>query len=138
MTRRRTDSELRPVANINVTPLMDLTFLLLIVFMITAPVLEFATDVSPPEMSTDKTVEDDREPVMVGLDKQGRLLLRKQRIDTPGELTRRLEELRLQHPELTVLIRADGGRPYREVITLMKAVRAANITNISLVTQPES
>ena len=137
MARRRFDSKLQTVTEINITPLMDLTFLLLIVFIITAPVLEFSTDVSPPEMSTDKPIEDDKEPVMIGLDKQGRIILRKQPVE-PAELARQLEQIRLRQPDVTVFIRADGTRPYREVIDLMKAVRAANITSVSLVTQPES
>ena len=52
MSRKRARQELRTIANIDVTPLVDLTFLLLIVFMITAPVLEYAVDVSPPEMDS--------------------------------------------------------------------------------------
>jgi biopolymer transport protein ExbD len=138
MARRRFDSKLQTVTEINVTPLMDLTFLLLIVFMITAPVLEFETDVSPPQMTTDKPIDEDKEPVMISLDKQGRIILQKKTIDTAERLTRRLSYMHQQRPDLAALIRADGNRPYREIIALMKAVRAANITDVSLVTQPES
>jgi biopolymer transport protein ExbD len=137
MARRRFDSKLQTVKDINITPLMDLTFLLLIVFMITAPVLEYETDVSPPQMTTDKNVEEDKEPVMININKEGDIWLQKQLV-TAAELTQRLTFIQTQRPDVTALIRADGTRPYSEVIDVMKAVRAANITSVSLVTQPES
>jgi len=134
MAHRRYSSTLQTVSDINVTPLMDLTFLLLIVFMITAPMLEYEIDVSPPKMTADK-IDEDRS-VMINLSAQGAVIFRKETIGLE-ELTRRLAFLRDQHPDTAALIRADGDRPYREVIALMKAVRAANIENVSLVTQPE-
>ncbi len=134
MSRRRFETTLQTVTDINVTPLMDLTFLLLIVFMITAPVLEYEIDVSPPEF-TAEPIDEDRS-VMINLDAQGRILLKKE-IVARDELTQRLLFLYGQRPGLTVLIRADGDRRYREVIEVMKAVRAANIEDVSLVTQPE-
>lgn len=137
MPRRRFDSKLQTVKDINITPLMDLTFLLLIVFMITAPVLEYETDVSPPKMTTDKHVEEENEPVMISLNREGHILFEKETVST-AQLTERLIYLREKKRDLTALIRADGERPYRDVIGVMKAVRAANITSVSLVTQPES
>lgn len=137
MPRRRYDNQLQTVSGINITPLMDLTFLLLIVFMITAPVLEFETDVSPPEMSTDAQVNDQSEPLMINLNREGDILFQRQ-IVSLETLTTKLEFHRSTRPDVAVLIRADGNRPYKEVIDLMKAVRKASIRNVSLVTQPET
>lgn len=136
MARRRRDTRLQTVSDINVTPLMDLTFLLLIVFMITAPVLEFETDVSPPDMTTDAAVDADREPLMVSMNRQGTVLFQKQEVNL-DELTEQLRFHRRSRADVSVLIRADGDRPYREVVAVMKAVRDANIRDISLVTQQE-
>lgn len=134
MARRRFDTTLQTVSEINVTPLMDLTFLLLIVFMITAPVLEYEIDVSPPKMTTEPINE--RESLMVSLNAAGKIIFQKDAIGL-DELTRRLVSCRSSRPDVTILVRADGDRRYREVVDVMKAVRAANIDNVSLVTQPE-
>ena len=134
MSRRRQRSTLKTVKDINITPLMDLTFLLLIVFMITAPMLEYEIDVSPPKMKADSI--DEERSLMVNLNAKGSIIFEKEAIGLE-ELTRRLSFLVQARPDTTVLIRADGARPYREVIGIMRAVRAANIENVSLVTQPE-
>ncbi|MCK5803025.1 MAG: biopolymer transporter ExbD [Lentisphaeria bacterium] len=136
-TKRRRRRSLKVVREINVTPLMDLTFLLLIIFMITAPVLEYETDVSPPELSTDKGIDESDEPMMVNLSHDGTLWFQKERL-TLQQLVGRLEYQRSQRPDVTVLIRADGTRPYSEVMGLMKAARDAGVVNVSLVTQPEA
>lgn len=135
-TRSR-KSGLRTVNDINVTPLMDLTFLLLIVFMITAPTLEYETNVDPPSMATPSPIDEATEPVMINLAKDGTIWLHRE----PVELAQLTERLRTEHrlkPDLRVLIRGDQERQYGEVIEIMKAVKRANITSLSLVTQPET
>ncbi len=127
---------LRTVNDINVTPLMDLTFLLLIVFMITAPTLEYVTNVSPPSMSTPQSVPEDEEPLMVNLAEDGTIWFRKEPIQLADLISRLRIEQQLR-PDVKVLIRGDDACQYGEVIEIMKAVKKANITSISLVTQPE-
>ena len=134
MARRRPRTTLQTAHGINVTPLMDLTFLLLIVFMITAPMLEYEIDVDPPKMQADEI--DQENSVMINLNADGKIIFQKETMSVT-DLTNRLTYLQSRRPNTAVLIRADGGRPYREVIGLMKTVRNANIENISLVTQPE-
>ena len=136
MARRRYDTKLQTVSGIDITPLMDLTFLLLIVFMITAPVLEYETDVSPPEMSTDARVNEEEDPLMINLNKEGDILFQREIVSLES-LTSKLQYHSSARGEVAALIRADGERPYKEVIGVMKAVRAAQISNVSLVTQPE-
>jgi biopolymer transport protein ExbD len=116
------------------TPLIDLTFLLLIIFMITAPLLEYGIDVSPPEM--DAAPIADEESVVVNLNNRGEFTLEGVPM-APDSITARLAEIKQAKGKLTVMVRADGGRPYREVIELMKAVKAAGITDVSLITQAE-
>jgi biopolymer transport protein ExbD len=137
MPRRRSrKSGLRTVNDINVTPLMDLTFLLLIVFMITAPTLEYETDVSPPDMKTNESVNPD-DSVMINLAKDGTIWLHKEPVKL-ADLTARLSAERTRHPKVKVLIRSDEKRQYGEVIDIMKAARKANIESVSLVTEAES
>ena len=113
---------------------MDLTFLLLIVFMITAPMLEYEVDVSPPQMQAEQI--DEENSLMVNLNAEGKILFQKEVLSLK-DLTQRLGFIHDARPDTAALIRADGDRPYREVIDIMKAVRAANIIDVSLVTQPE-
>jgi biopolymer transport protein ExbD len=132
MARHR--SQLTTIGDINMTPLIDLTFLLLIVFMITAPLLEYGVDVSPPEMNAEPLPEEDSR--IVNLNRNGEIVYNKRTV-TLNDLLLELTALSKGNPRLTVLVRADEERKYREVMAVMKAVRAAGIQQISLVTQSE-
>ena len=134
MARQKHRSQLEAIGEINMTPLIDLTFLLLIIFMITAPLLEYGVDVSPPEMNAEPLKDEDSQ--VVNLNSSGKIVFERNVISAE-ELTARLEALAAANKKLTVMVRADGSRPYREVIALMKAVKASGITSISLVTQAE-
>jgi biopolymer transport protein ExbD len=136
-SRRSRKTGLRTVNDINITPLMDLTFLLLIVFMITAPTLEYETNVTPPSMETPAPVDELTDPIMINLDKDGTIWLHKESVRLE-DLTARLREERGTRPDVKVLIRGDESREYGEVMRIMKAARKANIASVSLVTQPES
>ncbi len=134
MPRRRYESTLQTVSDINITPLMDLTFLLLIVFMITAPMLEYEIDVSPPQMNAEE-LEEERS-VMVNVTAAGDIMFHEETV-TLLELTEKLSSMREFRPETVVLLRADEALQYKKVMEVMKAVRAANIVDVSLVTQAE-
>ena len=134
MARRRRSSSLHALSDINITPLMDLTFVLLIVFMITAPMLEYSVDVSPPQMNAEEPEEDNS--VVVTLNAKGDILFEEQKL-VLAALRDRLTALRDTRADVAVLIRADEGRPYGEVVGIMKTVRAARIDDVSLLTQAE-
>lgn len=134
MARQKQRSQLTAIGEINMTPLIDLTFLLLIIFMITVPLLEYGVDVSPPEMDASPLTEEDSR--IVDLNNRGEIVFDKQAI-SPQELAIKLEALHRINKEITVMVRADGDRPYREV-NLMKTVKKSGVTNISLVTQAEN
>ena len=132
--RRPGHETLRPRSEINMTPLMDLTFLLLIVFMITAPLLEYAVDVSPPKLDSQQPKEEKH--LIVSLNSEGRLYAGKTPV-TLQNLRLRLEALYRADPNLAVFIRADESRAYGEVIAVMRMVRKAGLDNVSLLTQAE-
>ncbi len=134
MARKKHRSQLDAIDEINMTPLIDLTFLLLIIFMITAPLLNYMTDVSPPEMNSKPLPEDNTK--VISLSRKGKFFFNKVPV-TREELESRLLGLFQNSPGTTILVRADGEQPYKNVIELMKIVKHSGFKNISLVTQAE-
>ncbi len=135
MSREKRRFQLDTIDEINMTPLIDLTFLLLIIFMITAPLLEKGINVSPPELNADELPKEDT--CLVNLNKLGEIVYEKQ-VVKGDELVALLKGMYSANPKLTVLFRADGLRKYNEVINVMKIIKKTGIKNISLVTQAES
>ena len=135
MARLKRRSHLKTIREINMTPLIDLTFLLLIVFMITVPLMEYGVNVSPPELNATPLPEDNS--IYITLNNSGQIVLSKQ-ILQPDELTLRLGALLKSRAKISVLLRADGSRPYSEVMSTIKAIKAAGVKSVSLVTQSES
>ena len=134
MRTRRKRRQMAAIDQINVTPLLDLTFLLLIVFMITMPLMEYGTNISPPEMNSDKLPEDNFKSVT--LTKNGTIEFDKE-VVTREELTAYLTRLKATAPKTQLLLRADGSRTYNDVIELMALIRHAGFDDVSLVTQAE-
>ena len=122
------------IDQINVTPLLDLTFLLLIAFMITMPLMEYGTDINPPEMNSEKLPDENF--VSVTLTKDGTYMLDKDAV-SKKELVTKLVELSKRTPKPQLLIRGDGSRTYNEVIELLALVRSAGFKDATLVTQAE-
>lgn len=125
-------SQLDAIDQINITPLLDLTFMLLIVFMITTPLMENGIDVTPPTMNADKI---DTEKVVRNLTitRDGILTYEKTPV-TPKELLETLKTLQQNSPDAVLLLRADGSRSYSEVIAVMKTIRESGFKNVQLVT----
>jgi len=127
----------KPFNSIDLTSLMDLTFMLLIVFVITVPVIEYATDVTPPELNSQKQVEKIEDPVVITLNDAGVVSIDEQSI-AMHELEDQLIRLRQQRgADVSILIRADGTRPYEDVVAIMRAAQKAGLTSVSLMTQAE-
>ncbi len=138
MPRRRT-SRVKLKSEIDITPLMDLTFMLLIIFVITVPVLEYSTkvDATPPELNNKQNEASAKDQsVVIHLTRDGQVLYFDQKIQF-NELDALFSSLRAQRPNMSLLIRADGARPYEDVIAIMRAAKHANVETISLVTQAE-
>jgi biopolymer transport protein ExbD len=135
MNRRKKRSQLDTIDEINMTPLMDLTFLLLIIFMIATPLLEYSIDISPPEMNAD-TIED-KNSETVNLLKSGQINYRGQ-IISRDSLFEVLKGLKSRSPKAMVFLRADGDISYSKVIELMKDIKNSGFSNISLITVSES
>ncbi len=132
MPRKR--YQIDAIDKIDMSPLIDLTFMLLIVFMITFPMLDYSVDVSPPEMTADKLPDNSK---TVALNNKGEIVFNNL-VVAPEELLNDLKHLRTIDPKTSILVRADGKRPYDEVIYVLKLVKDSGFANVSLVTQAEN
>lgn len=131
-TRRRR----RMMSDINVTPMVDVMLVLLIIFMVTAPLLTTGVTVDLPRASS-AALKQDTKPVTVSIAPDGRLYLQNQK-DTPiseAQLRAQLTENLRANPELRIYVRGDGGVPYHRVMEVMGMLRDAGIDKVSLITQ---
>ena len=135
MRRRRNRTQMAAMDQINVTPLLDLTFLLLIAFMITMPLMEYGTGVKTPEMNSGSLPQENI--VVVELTKDGSYML-EQQVITEDDLRARLREMSSRDPKPELLVRGDGENSYKNVIELLALVRNCGFQNATLVTQAES
>ena len=131
---KRNRPQMAAIDQINVTPLLDLTFLLLIAFMITMPLMENGTRIREPEMNSNELPQDNFESVT--LTKAGTILLGKE-VVTREELIAKLTELKNSGRKVDLLLRADGERSYKDVIELMAEIRRSGFKDVTLVTQAE-
>lgn len=122
---------------INVTPLIDTLFFLLVIFMITAPLLEYSINVSPPKMDAVEIKPNDFMKV-IHVQKTKVIQFEKKSL-TMDQLLRRLAELKKspQGPKLKIFLRADRELRYGDVIDILKTVKKAGHADISLVTESE-
>ena len=120
---------------INITPLLDLTFILLIVFMISMPLMEYGTKINPPEMNSDELPVDTVKSISIT--EKGTIMFGRDAV-TKEELVERLKALKAADPKTDLLLRADGSRKYDDVISLMALIRSTGFTDVILVTQAES
>ena len=134
MARRRHETRLETRATINMTPLMDLTFLLLIVFMITAPMLEYVVDVTPPAMEGSVAEETPR-TLLVTLTEGGDIICQEQTV-TVEKLRAMVRQFKKRNPGSNVLLRGDKARSYGDVVRVLRAVRTGGIQDVALVTVP--
>jgi biopolymer transport protein ExbD/biopolymer transport protein TolR len=126
----RTQSSL---AEINVTPLVDVVLVLLIIFMITAPVLQSGIDVSVPKTRTVKEITQQRLVLTINKDQQ---VFLQDKLVNIHELPQKLRQQGTDPTHQSIYLRADEGVPFGVFATLMDAVKQAGITNVSIVTQP--
>lgn len=119
-------------SEINLTPLMDLTFILLITFIITFPLLESGLNVDLPAARGTPLSEENT--VSVSVDADGFWHVDDRRV-TAEEFAAEMRYIRQNRPEATVLLRGDRGLPYGQLMEVMQAMHENGVSRISLVTQ---
>ncbi|HEY0622393.1 protein TolR [Sphingomonas sp.] len=125
-----------PMADINVTPLVDVMLVLLIIFMVTAPLLTAGVQVNLPE-SRAKALDQDAKPVQISIDQQGKLYLDNSEVTEEG-LPALLEEISAQRGDdkPQVYLRADLRLEYGKVMRVMGELNRVGLNKVSLVTTP--
>jgi biopolymer transport protein ExbD len=134
MARRTSLVNLNQISDINMTPLMDLTFILLITFIITFPLIEQGIAINLPKGKAADMMDVETRSISLNLDKQLYL------DDVPvsaDELRVSMSEIGLNNPDMTIYVRADRKLPYGEVVEIMKILHDANITKMALVTEAD-
>ena len=126
----RTQSSL---SDINVTPLVDVVLVLLIIFMVTAPILQSGIEVAIPRTRTVKEITEER--LVITIDRQQRVFLNNEPINI-NQIGAQLQQ-KIRDPEgQSIFVRADENVPFGAFATVMDAVKQSGITNVSIVTQP--
>jgi biopolymer transport protein TolR len=121
------------LADINVTPLVDVVLVLLVIFMITAPVLQSGIEVNVPKTRTVKQITEQR--MVVTIDHQQRIYLNDQAVNI-HDLPQMLRQGGTDPSHQVIYLRADQTVPFGAFASVMDAVKQAGITNVSIVTQP--
>ena len=124
------------LSQINVTPFVDVMLVLLIIFMVTAPMLQEGLDVNLPVV-TAKALSVEEEPIIITITEGGNLFINKNKITLTG-LDNKLNAIYSRKKEKMILIRADEKVPYGFVIQTMAEIRKAGIERVGMVTQPQN
>lgn len=139
---RKRHGRRKPMGEINVVPYIDVTLVLLIIFMITTPMLQTGVDVDLPQAeSASVEQQDDKPPVVVSIKKSGEYFLRIDNQDDEAvqadTITGRVIAVLAGKPGTQVLINADREVDYGTVVTVMAALKNAGVAKVGLMTKPE-
>jgi len=131
--RRRNRRSTRPMSEINVTPFVDVMLVLLIIFMVAAPLLTVGVPVNLPKTAANALSGEDEEPLSVTITAEG--VVQIQTTDTPrDQLVTKLRAIAAERATDRVYLRADGSVPYDTVMQVMGALNAGGFSNVGLVT----
>jgi len=122
------------MAEINVTPLVDVMLVLLVIFMVTAPMMQQGVQVNLPKADT-KAMAPAEESVVVSVDKAGKIFIDKTEVPQ-GDLRKRLSDIFVTRTKKEVFLKADAGVPYGEVVRAMADIKGAGIERLGMVTEP--
>jgi len=121
------------VSQINVTPLVDVMLVLLVIFMVTAPIIQQGVEVNLPKVKA-AALPGKEEQFVVSITRDSEIYLNDRKL-SPSDLTDKLAAISRERPDREVFIRADDEVPYGEVIRTMAAIKAAGVENIGMVTE---
>ncbi len=125
----------RPMAEINVTPFVDVMLVLLVIFMVAAPLLSVGVVVDLPDTAANPLAapDDSEEPLSVTIDQDGRIYILDNEVERT-ELVTTLRGIAGERAGRTIFVRADGSIPYVRVMEILGALDASGFDNVSLVT----
>jgi biopolymer transport protein TolR len=120
-------------SQINVTPLVDVMLVLLIIFMVTAPIIQQGVEVNLPKVKA-AALPGKEEQFIVSITRSREVYLNDTRI-SPEQLSEKLKAISVERPNRQVFLRADDAVPYGEVVRTMAAIKAAGIEDVGMVTE---
>ncbi|KAA5605151.1 protein TolR [Roseospira marina] len=126
----------RPMSEINVTPMVDVMLVLLVIFMVTAPLLVTGVDVDLPRASS-PSLDQDNTALTVTVQGDGRLFINQTEVPLSA-LAARMDAITGANPDARVYVRGDEGVPYGRVMAAMGALYDAGYRRVALITQPPS
>ena len=124
----------RLMSEINVTPFVDVMLVLLIIFMVAAPLLTVGVEIELPKTSARALPTEKEQPLTLSLTKDKELYLQDIKIEF-SELIPKLKQIAEQRNDNRIFIRADGANNYSTIMEIMGALNSSNFSNISLVTE---
>jgi biopolymer transport protein TolR len=133
VSRRRSHPN-KPLAEINVTPLVDVMLVLLIIFMVTAPMLSMGIDVNLPKVKA-KSVDVAEEKLVLTISESKEIFLNKTKMPL-GELNSKLVAIFSNRIDREIFLRADKNVPYGFVVEVMSEVRKAGVDKLGMITEP--
>ena len=129
-----------PMSEINVVPYIDVMLVLLIIFMITAPLLSQGVKVDLPQVSSKPVEQSDKDPVIINVDKDGNFYIaygeNSDQPVTPEELINRVNALQKYQPGIPILVGGDKNVPYGKVVELMALLQRAEVPTVGMITEP--
>ena len=136
MRRYSSRQSLQTLSEINVTPLLDLAFVLLIIFMITTPLIENSIDLVVPSSSTAKTSVNPSDVFTISMDKNDVMKLNNE-VVTASDLESRLARLHAENPLTAVVVRPDRDLAVQKFVSVMDILQRTGITKVGVMTHPE-
>ena len=136
MRRYSSRQSLQTLSEINVTPLLDLAFVLLIIFMITTPLIENSIDLVVPSSSTAKTSVNPSDVFTISMDKNDVMKLNNE-VVTAADLETRLASLHAENPLTAVVVRPDRDLAVQKFVSVMDILQRTGITKVGVMTHPE-
>jgi biopolymer transport protein ExbD len=136
MRRYSERQNLSSLSEINITPLLDLAFVLLIIFMITTPLLESSMNLVIPSSGTKNPAINTSQVQTVSIDRTDTIRFKNQLIDLES-LTTQLVQLKQANPDIAIVIRPDRDLPVQKLIGVMDALQPPGITKVGIATKAE-
>lgn len=133
LRRRRSRGAEKPKATVDMTSLIDLTFLLLVTFIVTLPALEQGISIKLPQAKTDALPDKDTKAHTISVDKDNNIYLDKRQL-TLEDLSSELKAMVAEDPEVPVWVRGDEALSYGDVMKVVKVVYDSKVTKMALVT----
>jgi biopolymer transport protein TolR len=125
----------KPMAEINVTPMVDVMLVLLVIFMVAAPLLTVGVPVDLPQ-SKAPAITEPKEPLVITVNAEGKLFLQNSEVGD-DELVPRLQAITKSNPDADIYVRGDRAINYGRVMEVMGMVSAAGFTKVSLITEQQ-